>query len=90
VHRRAVIALLGGATISWPLSLSAQQVSKTARIGVFTSATDNAVMGAASRAFLDEMHRLHYNTVHPHRTLSYRSPREFIASRSNRQNMSDL
>ena len=32
----------------------------------------------------------HYNTVHPHRALSYRSPREFIASRSNRENMSDL
>jgi putative transposase len=28
----------------------------------------------------------HYNTVHPHRALSYRSPREFIASRSNREN----
>jgi putative transposase len=32
----------------------------------------------------------HYNTVHPHRALSYRSPRGFIASRSNRGNMSDL
>jgi putative transposase len=32
----------------------------------------------------------HYNTVHPHRALSYRSPREFIASRSNPENMSDL
>ena len=29
-----------------------------ARIGVFTSAADNAVMGAASRAFLDEMRKL--------------------------------
>jgi putative tryptophan/tyrosine transport system substrate-binding protein len=58
MHRRAVISLLGAATISWPLSLKAQQVSKTARIGVFTSSTDNAVMGAASRAFLDEMRRL--------------------------------
>jgi putative transposase len=32
----------------------------------------------------------HYNAVHPHRALSYRSPREFIASRSNRENVSDL
>jgi putative transposase len=32
----------------------------------------------------------HYNTVHPHRALSYRSPPEFIASRSNRENVSDL
>jgi putative transposase len=24
----------------------------------------------------------HYNTVHPHRALGYRSPREFIISRS--------
>jgi putative transposase len=31
----------------------------------------------------------HYDTVHPHRALSYRSPREFIASRTNRKNMSD-
>jgi putative tryptophan/tyrosine transport system substrate-binding protein len=58
MHRRAVISLLGAAIISCPLSLSAQQVSKTARIGVFTSSTDNAIMGAASRAFLDEMRRL--------------------------------
>jgi putative transposase len=32
----------------------------------------------------------HYNTVHPHRALSYRSPREFIAARSNRENVSGL
>ena len=32
----------------------------------------------------------HYNTVHPHRALGYRSPREFIASRLNRENMSGL
>jgi hypothetical protein len=33
--RRAVIALLGGSAISWPVSLNAQQqISKTARIGV--------------------------------------------------------
>ena len=32
----------------------------------------------------------HYNTVHPHRALRYRSPREFIASRLNRESMSGL
>lgn len=32
----------------------------------------------------------HYNTVHPHRALRYRSPREFIASRLNQENMSGL
>jgi hypothetical protein len=33
----------------------------------------------------------HYNTVHPHRALNYRSPREFIASRSNaEEDMSGL
>src|SRR5215218_4689817 len=32
----------------------------------------------------------HYNTVHPHRALRYRSPREYIASRSNQENVSDL
>ena len=32
----------------------------------------------------------HYNTVPPHRALSYRAPREFIASRSNQESMSDL
>ncbi|MFN8726875.1 MAG: integrase core domain-containing protein, partial [Rhodospirillales bacterium] len=26
----------------------------------------------------------HYNTVHPHRALGYRSPREFIADRKTR------
>ena len=32
----------------------------------------------------------HYNTVHPHRALRYRSPREFIASRLNQGNVSGL
>ena len=32
----------------------------------------------------------HYNTVHPHRALRYRSPREFIASRLNQESMSGL
>ena len=32
----------------------------------------------------------HYNTVHPHRALRYRSPREFIASRLNQENVSGL
>src|SRR3954453_18527486 len=58
MHRRAVMALVGGAAISWPQSVNAQQVSKKARIGVFTAAPDNPVMGPASRAFLDEMRRL--------------------------------
>jgi putative transposase len=30
----------------------------------------------------------HYNTVHPHKALGYRSPREFINSRSTGENMS--
>ncbi len=32
----------------------------------------------------------HYNTVHPHRALRYRSPREFIASRLIQENLSGL
>jgi len=32
----------------------------------------------------------HYNMVHPHRALRYRSPREFIASRLNQENVSGL
>ena len=31
-----------------------------------------------------------YNTVHPHRALRYRSPRGFIASRLNQENLSGL
>lgn len=31
----------------------------------------------------------HYNTVHPHSALGYRSPREFIDERSNREAMSE-
>jgi len=30
----------------------------------------------------------HYNTIHPHRALGYRSPREFIAARSNPETVS--
>jgi putative ABC transport system substrate-binding protein len=58
MYRRNVIALLGGTVISWPLPLRAQQIGKTARIGVFSAAADNPVMGPATRAFLDEMRRL--------------------------------
>lgn len=32
----------------------------------------------------------HYNTVHPHRALRYRSPREFILSRSNQETVSGI
>jgi len=32
----------------------------------------------------------HYNTVHPHRALKYRSPREFIEALSTQENLSDL
>lgn len=32
----------------------------------------------------------HYNTVHPHRALRYRSPREFIAGRLNQETVSGL
>lgn len=32
----------------------------------------------------------HYNTVHPHKALGYRSPREFINSRSTRENVSGI
>ncbi|MCA3633176.1 MAG: transposase, partial [Methylobacterium sp.] len=31
----------------------------------------------------------HYNTVHPHSALGYRSPREFINERSNREALSE-
>jgi putative transposase len=32
----------------------------------------------------------HYNTVNPHRVLSYRPPREFIVSRPSPENTSNL
>jgi putative transposase len=32
----------------------------------------------------------HYNQLHPHRALGYRSPREFIAARQTKEAMSAL
>ena len=60
MRRREFITLLGGAAAAWPLAARAQQRERMRRIGVF-ALTHNPVVGAAYRAFLDELRSAGFN-----------------------------
>ena len=54
IGRRQLIGALGSATVAWPLAARAQQLGRTARIGLLTSAPGDPVNGPGIPAFLDE------------------------------------
>ena len=55
IARRRFIAALSGAAVAWPLAARAQQLGRTARIGLLTTAPDDLVNGPGIAAFLDEL-----------------------------------
>jgi putative ABC transport system substrate-binding protein len=55
IGRRQLIGALGSATVAWPLAARAQQLGRTARIGLLTSAPGDTVNGPGIPAFLDEL-----------------------------------
>ena len=55
IGRRQFVSALGGATLAWPLAARAQQLGRTARIGLLTSAPGDPVNGPGIPAFLDEL-----------------------------------
>jgi putative ABC transport system substrate-binding protein len=57
MRRRAFLGFAAGAAM-WPIGAGAQQRPPAVRIGVFSGAADNPIMGPAYRAFLAELARL--------------------------------
>jgi putative ABC transport system substrate-binding protein len=55
IGRRQFISALGGTALTWPLAARAQQLGRTARIGLLTSAPGDPVNGPGIPAFLDEL-----------------------------------
>jgi putative ABC transport system substrate-binding protein len=55
IARRQFISALGGTALTWPLAARAQQLGRTARIGLLTSAPGDTVNGPGIPAFLDEL-----------------------------------
>jgi ABC-type uncharacterized transport system substrate-binding protein len=51
MRRRYVLALLGGATATWPLAARSQSVDRMRHIGVLHGASDNAIVQASIAAF---------------------------------------
>ena len=61
MKRREFIALLGGVAATSPFAARAQQASRMARVGIFTSAGSNPIAGPGYRAFLDELRKLGFS-----------------------------
>lgn len=72
MRRREVLVLLPGAVASWPALLRAQQPGRTYRLGVFSGAAENPIMGPAYNVFVEELQRLGF-TLGQNLNIEFRS-----------------
>jgi putative ABC transport system substrate-binding protein len=61
IGRRQFISALGGTALTWPLAARAQQLGRTARIGILQPSLNDPVVGRGYPAFLDELKKSGFN-----------------------------
>ena len=72
MRRREFIALVGSAAASWPLTVRAQQPSRTVRIGYLGALPDNPMVVVSNSEIASELRRLGF-VEGQNLTIAYRS-----------------
>jgi putative ABC transport system substrate-binding protein len=84
VRRRDLLVLLGGASVTWPVTARAQQTGQIARIGFLGTDPDNAQFASSYPAFLAELRKLGFtegqNLIIEYRRMDEGSSRAFAGA----------